>query len=83
MDESTLEQTRRWVRIWKETGPLLEQIKKEELRAMTEKERCARVVRLLSTPPPKGEYERKPSTTSGMVEQQRGFMLLRERLAGK
>ena len=83
MDESTLEQTRRWVRIWKETGPLLEQIKKEELRAMTEKERCARVVHLLSTPLPRGEYERKPTTTSGMVEQQRGFALLRERMLGK
>ena len=83
MDETALEQTRKWVRIWKETGPLLEQIKKEELRAMTEKERCARVVRLLCAPPPRGEYERKPSTTSRMVEQQRGFMLLRERMRGK
>lgn len=38
MEKATLEQQREWVRIWKETGPLLEQFKKEELRAAEIKE---------------------------------------------
>ena len=59
------------------------QFKKEELRALTEAQRIARVNHLLSTPPPKGEYDPKPNTTSGMVEQQSGFMRLRPRRLGQ
>ncbi len=61
---------RRWVRAWKEAGPELERLWREELRRLDPQ----RAIALLcgtadyTTPP------RAPKPTSGLVEQQRWFM---------
>jgi hypothetical protein len=80
MEQPTLEQQREYVRIWKENTKILEQIKKEELRAMTEEEGAARALRLHEESPEPGEYVTTPTDSSGLVEQQRWFTLLREKL---
>ena len=63
-------------RMWKETGPLLAQIKKEELRAMTEAEACRDVDVILSTMRPQDAWRSDPNS-SGLFEQQRLFMKAR------
>ena len=61
---------KRWVRAWKEAGPELERLRREELRRIDPQ----RAIALLcgtadyTTPP------RTPKPTSGLVEQQRWFM---------
>lgn len=67
--------TRQWVENWKRVGPILEKIRHDELRAMTDED----VVRafeslsgLLADLP-----ARPPRSTSGFVEQQRLFSKLR------
>ncbi|HZZ27406.1 MAG TPA: hypothetical protein VFE46_05300 [Pirellulales bacterium] len=67
--------TRQWVENWKRVGPLLEKIRHEELRALTDDD----VVRafeslsgLLADLPP-----RPPRASSGFIEQQRLFQKLR------
>ena len=66
---------RRWVRTWKEAGPRLEQVRREELRRLDPQ----RAIALLCgeadyTVPP-----RAPRPTSGLVEQQRWFRLATRR----
>ena len=61
---------RRWVRTWRQAGPRLEQVRRDELRRLDPQ----RAVALLCgeadyTVPP-----RAPRPTSGLVEQQRWFM---------
>ena len=61
---------RRWVRTWKQAGPKLERIRREELRRLDPR----RAVALLCgeadyTVPP-----RTPRPTSGLVEQQHWFL---------
>ena len=68
---------RRWVRTWKQAGPRLEQLRREELRRLDPQ----RAVALLCgeadyTVPP-----RAPRPTSGLVEQQRWFIELARRRA--
>ena len=61
---------KRWVRAWKEAGPELERLRREELRRIDPQ----RAIALLcgtadyTTPP------RAPKPTSGLVEQQGWFM---------
>lgn len=61
---------RRWVEVWKQAGPRLERVRREELRHLDPQ----RAVALLCgeadyTVPP-----RAPRPTSGLIEQQRWFM---------
>jgi len=60
---------RRWVQVWKQAGPRLEQVRREELRQLDPQ----RAIALLCgeadyTVPP-----RAPRPTSGLIEQQRWF----------
>ena len=67
---------KRWVDTWKYvTGPELERIKREELRAMTEKDAFEAAQRLSVHPP--GEIWIEPSQrdAQGLVEQQRLFKM--------
>jgi hypothetical protein len=68
----TIEQQRRLVQQWRITGPLLEEFKKQELRAMTDEEARAAaemVVSAVAFPLPP-DLQRD---TSGLVEQQKIF----------
>jgi hypothetical protein len=76
MEQPTLEQQREYVRIWKENAKILEQIKKEELRAMTEEEACRSVDCVLDAMRPQDAWRSDPKS-SGLVEQQRYFMKAR------
>ncbi len=71
-DEQAL--MKRWVDQWKITGPELERIKKEELRAMTEEEAKRRIVSVMEARA--GDRWRRPDRreSSGLIEQQRYFM---------
>jgi len=64
--------TRQWVENWKRVGPILEKIRHEELRAMTDEESWQTLDALaafaLGLP-----GQQNPRTTSGFVEQQRRF----------
>ena len=64
-----------WVETWKQVGPLLDKIRHQELRAMTDADGAAALGMLsefaLSLP------DQQTRTTSGFVEQQRLFMKLR------
>lgn len=73
---SEKEQMRAWVENWQRVGPELERIKKEELRAMTEKEGISRALRVMDArvEPRWRAPERRHH--SGLIEQQRLFMKL-------
>lgn len=65
---------KRWVEQWKYvTGPELERIKKEELRAMTEAEALRRVVRVMNSRVRHAREHARLRISSGLVEQQRIF----------
>jgi hypothetical protein len=68
----TIEQQRRLVQQWRITGPLLEEFKKQELRAMTDEEARAISEMLLSPVPSPHDWRPDPQS-SGLVEQQRIF----------
>lgn len=68
----SIEQQRRLVQQWRVTGPLLEKIKTEELRAMTDEEARAISEMLLSIVPSPHDWRPDPCN-SGLVEQQRFF----------
>jgi hypothetical protein len=61
---------RRWVKAWKEAGPELERLRREELRRLDPGQAIALLCGEADyTVPP-----RAPKPTSGLVEQQRWFM---------
>jgi hypothetical protein len=63
-------QGRRWVQAWKEAGPELERIRREELRQLDGQAAIAALCGPADyTVPP-----RAPKPTSGLIEQQRWFM---------
>ena len=73
MDNADItELNRRWVEQWRTTGPMLEAIRAEELRAMTDEQARAASEMLLAAAPIPGD-PRTHSTTSGLIEQQRIF----------
>jgi hypothetical protein len=72
----TPEDQRRWMDAWRLAAVALEEVKREELQAMTEEEACAASDMLLSMGP-FPESGRARSETSGLVEQQRIFMRAR------
>lgn len=71
-ENDTTEQQRRWVEQWRTTGPLLEAMRVEELRALTDEQARAISESLLASVPSPHDWRPDPST-SGFVEQQRIF----------
>jgi hypothetical protein len=60
---------RRWVKAWKDAGPELERIRREELRGLD----ARKAIALLCGPADYRVAPRAPKPTSGLVEQQRWF----------
>ena len=60
---------KRWVKTWKEAGPALERLRREELRRLDTK----RAIALLCGPADYTVPPRAPKPTSGLVEQQSWF----------
>jgi hypothetical protein len=77
MERDETAANRRWVEQWRVTGPLLEQIRVERLRTMTEEESRVISERLLSAAPSPHDWSPAPRS-SGLVEQQRLFGLARK-----
>jgi hypothetical protein len=68
-DATTPEEMRRWVQQWRQTGILLDEVKRRELAEMTE-EQARQAARLVLSIPRRG---RDPNVVSGLVEQQAIF----------
>lgn len=66
-----------WLRQWKSAGPALEEVRKRELRELTDEEALRISEAVLSIPAPPVSPERWSS--SGLVEQQTWFHRLRQR----
>jgi len=67
---------RAWVQNWIELGPILEAIRRRELEAMTDDDARREIAALFTGwRPPASEA----AVTSGLVEQQRWFSMLRAR----
>jgi hypothetical protein len=66
-------QGKRWVHAWRKAGPLLEQLRRQELR----RDDAGRVLALLCGPADYRKPPRAPKPTSGLVEQQRWFVKAR------
>jgi hypothetical protein len=69
------EAMRAYAQRWKTLGPILEDLRRTELRAMTEAEHQSAVEALLDLAA-QNRYE-ADETTTGLFEQQRRFSLLR------
>lgn len=61
---------RRWVQAWREAGPELERLRREDLRRLD----TQRAIALLCGPADYRVPPRAPRPTSGLVEQQRWFL---------
>jgi hypothetical protein len=59
-----------WVKAWREAGPILEQLRRDELRRIDGQ----RAIALLCGPADYRLAPRAPKPTSGLVEQQYWFM---------
>ena len=68
---------RRWVEAWKNAAPVLERLRREELRRLD----GYRAIAMLCGPADYRVPPRAPKPTSGLVEQQRLFERLRHPLA--
>ena len=68
--ENQIADAMRWVQTWKEAGPELERVRREELRRLDPE----RSIELLSGPADYTVPPRAPKPTSGLVEQQWWFM---------
>ena len=66
---------RRWVETWRQAGPELERIRRDELRRID----ARRAIALLCGPANYTVSPRAPKPTSGLIEQQRVFQKTRER----
>ena len=66
---------RRWVQAWKQAGPELEQLRRDELRRLDTRAAIA----LLCGPADYHVPPRAPKPTSGLIEQQRWFHKNRQR----
>ena len=62
-------QGKRWVRAWEEAGPVMERLRRDELRRLD----AYRSITLLCGPADYRVPPRAPKPTSGLVEQQRWF----------
>ena len=63
-------QGRRWVEAWREAGPAMERLRREELRRLD----AYQAIAALCGPADYRTGPRAPRPTSGLVEQQRWFM---------
>ena len=70
------EELRKFVEHWKQLGPILDQINADELRAMDQQEAIRQIMPMCDWAIEHSE----PRTTSGLVEQQRYFAKMREKL---
>lgn len=70
-----LARARQWVAAWKEAGPELERIRRQELRQLD----AFAAIALLSGPADYRTALRAPKPTSGLVEQQAWFQKTRGR----
>jgi hypothetical protein len=68
-------QGKRWIQARREAGPLLEQVRRRELRELD----AQRAVAQLCGPADYRDAPRALKATSGLVEQQRWFMMARSR----
>jgi hypothetical protein len=66
---------KRWVQAWREAGPVLEQLRRDELRRIDGRKAIA----LLCGPADYRTAPRAPKPNSGLVEQQRWFMKAAQR----
>jgi hypothetical protein len=66
---------KRWVQTWREAGPELERIRRQELRQLDP----ARALALLCGPADYRTAPFAPKPVSGLVEQQRWFLKARDR----
>lgn len=73
ISDAEREQMRQWVEQWRYAGPILDDFKTRELRAMTEEEARASAEGLLAMMPSPHDWTAEPEG-SGLVEQQRWFM---------
>lgn len=74
MDAREEQQTRAGVELWKRRAVALEEVRKSELRALTEEE-AGRIFLSMDFDPETIWISPERSTAAGMVEQQRLFML--------
>ena len=72
MKRDETEANRRWVEQWQVTGPLLEKIRIEELRNMTDEEGREIAESILEAAPMANGWSPDP-LSSGLIEQQRIF----------
>lgn len=66
-----------WVQVWREAGPRLERVRREELRRLDPQ----RAIALLCGEADYTRPPRAPRPTSGLIEQQRWFMRAASRRA--
>ena len=67
------EMMKRWVDTWRQAGPLLEEIRRQEVRDLDTNE----TIESLSFHADFSQAPYRPDPTSGLIEQQRWFMKLR------
>lgn len=67
---------KKWVETWEQAGPILEEIRKEELRNFDYQKNKQIIDEMLQWAVDHAE----PRFSSGLVEQQRWFMKMREKL---
>lgn len=67
---------KQWAETWERAGRELSALRRRELQAMTDDDVRRAVAELFSGPPPP---DLPPRATSGLVEQQRLFAILRRR----
>jgi hypothetical protein len=70
-----IENTRRWVETWRNAGPILEKIRREELRNLD----SFKTISLLCGSADYTVAPRAPKPTSGLIEQQFWFMKIARR----
>ncbi len=75
MDAKESEMAKRWVKTWKEAGPWLEEVKRDELRALTDEQAMKCSMDLLSSAD-NSYYAPHRLRHSGLEEQQRLFKKL-------
>jgi len=75
MNEEERELTRKWLRKWQELGPILEELRREDIRSAVTTGAIAAFDDAFET----SVRDFPPKPHSGLIEQQRLFKKLRER----
>jgi hypothetical protein len=70
-----IEKTKKWVETWRKAGPILEKIRREEVRNLD----AFKTISLLCGPADYTIAPRAPKPTSGLIEQQFWFMKVARR----